>query len=76
MALDLSDGFYSVDKTKLDSKPPASRDWTPEEDAKLNSAVTETPKKKWGKKYKTDWPLVSEKIPDRSRYQCWKRWHV
>jgi hypothetical protein len=53
----------------------ATSNWTLEEDAKLTSAVTNTSKKKWGKKYKADWPTISELIPGRTKNQCYSRWH-
>jgi hypothetical protein len=43
--------------------------WTPEEDAKLKSAVTNTRKKKWGSEYKTDWAAAA----GRTRIQCRSR---
>jgi hypothetical protein len=51
-----------------------SRPWTPEEIAKLTSAVTNTPKKKWGKKYKPDWVAISAQVPGRTRKQCIYKW--
>jgi hypothetical protein len=51
------------------------RIWTFEEDAELTRTVTNTPKKIYGKQYKTDWRDISELIPGRSRNQCWRRWH-
>jgi hypothetical protein len=38
----------------------ATGSWTAEEDAKVNSAFTNTSKKKWGKEYKTDWAAVAD----------------
>jgi hypothetical protein len=49
--------------------------WTPEEDAKLNSAVTNICKKKYGKEYKTDWVAIAALVPGRARNQCCSRWH-
>jgi hypothetical protein len=49
--------------------------WTPKEDAKLKSAVTNTRKKKWGSEYKTDWAAVAALVPGRTRIQCRSRWH-
>jgi hypothetical protein len=48
--------------------------WTAEEDAKLNSAVTNTCQKKWGKEYKTDWAAVAALVPGRAKLQCKNRW--
>jgi hypothetical protein len=48
--------------------------WTPEEDAKLNSAVTSTYKKKCNKEYRTDWVAVAALVPGRSQKQCCNRW--
>jgi hypothetical protein len=52
------------------------RCWTPEEDAKLTSAVTNTLKKKRGKEYKLDWFAISAWVPGRTRVQCRDRWHT
>jgi hypothetical protein len=41
----------------------APRRWTPEEDAKLTSAVTKTRKKKFGKELKVDWVVVAVLVP-------------
>jgi hypothetical protein len=49
--------------------------WRPEEDVKLNSAVTNTCKKKCGKEYKTDWAAVTALVPSRTKKQCWRRWN-
>jgi hypothetical protein len=46
------------------------RRWTPEEDAKLTSAVKTTVKKKHGKEYRTDWVAVAALVPGRSKRQC------
>jgi hypothetical protein len=47
--------------------------WTPEEDAKLNSAVTKTCKKKHGKEY--NWVAIAALVPGRTKGQCKNRWH-
>jgi hypothetical protein len=52
----------------------ASRHWTPEEDTKLTSAVTNTCKKIWGKEYKIDWIAVAALVPGRTQGQCQSRW--
>ncbi len=44
----------------------AIRRWTPEEDAKLTSAVTKTPKKKYGKERNIDWVTVAVLVQGRS----------
>jgi hypothetical protein len=44
--------------------------WTSEEDAKLNSAVTNNRKKKSGKGCRTDWAAVVALVPSRTRSQC------
>jgi hypothetical protein len=49
--------------------------WTYEENAKLNSAVTSTCKKKHGKKYRKDWVAITALVPGRTRDQCRKRWY-
>jgi hypothetical protein len=48
--------------------------WTLGEDAKLTRAVTNTPKKKLGKEYKTDWATVAALVPSRTEVQCRDRW--
>jgi hypothetical protein len=50
------------------------RRWTPEEDAKLTSAITDTFKKKWGKEYKNDWVAIAARVPGRTKVQCSSRW--
>jgi hypothetical protein len=50
--------------------------WTPEQDAKLYSAVTNTScRQKYGKEYRTDWAAVAARVPDRKKSQCYNRWH-
>jgi hypothetical protein len=49
--------------------------WTPEEDAKLNSAVMNTCKMKHGKEYRTNWVAIVALVPGRTRKQCRSRWH-
>jgi hypothetical protein len=52
----------------------ARRRWTPEEDAKLTSAVAKT-KKKWrGKEQITDWVAIAALVPDRTLLPCRNRW--
>jgi hypothetical protein len=51
------------------------RRWTPEEDAKLTSAVTNTPKFKYGKEYNMDWIAISALVPGRTKSMCLKRWN-
>jgi uncharacterized protein (DUF2237 family) len=55
----------------------ATGHWTPEEDAKLYSAFTNTGtcKKKCGKEYKTDWGAITALVPGRTKNQCYDRWH-
>jgi hypothetical protein len=53
----------------------AIRRWTPEEDAKLTSAVTKTPKKKYGKELNIDWVTIAVLVPGRTKLQCRHRWH-
>jgi hypothetical protein len=60
-----------------------ARSWTTDEDAQLTSAVTNTSKKKCGRKrekeygkyYKTDWDAVSALVLGRTKLQCRKRRH-
>jgi hypothetical protein len=47
--------------------------WTPEEDAKLNSAMNNC-KKKHGKEYWTDFAAVAALVPGRTQSQCRRRW--
>jgi hypothetical protein len=51
------------------------RRWTSEEDAKLTSAVTNTPMKKWGKEYKINWDTIAALIPGRTGTQCREKWN-
>jgi hypothetical protein len=48
--------------------------WTLEEDAKLTHAVANTPKKRFGKEYRTDWVAVAALVPGRKKQQCSDRW--
>jgi hypothetical protein len=41
-----------------------------EEDAKLTSTVTNTRKKKWGKKHTMDWVAVAKHVPGRVEERC------
>jgi hypothetical protein len=52
----------------------ARRCWTLEEDAKLIGAVTNAPKKKHNREYKTDWVAVAALVPGRTGKQCGNRW--
>jgi hypothetical protein len=55
---------------------PPYREWIPEEDAKLTSAVKTTGKKKYGEdEYKTDWVAIAVQVPGRTRQQCKDRWY-
>jgi hypothetical protein len=54
---------------------PATGQWTPEEDANLNSAVKNTRKKKYGKEYRIDFKAIAALFPGRTRIQCRQRWH-
>jgi hypothetical protein len=68
--------LVTVTQTNAGASTRASpRLWTLEEDAKLNSAVTNTSKKKWGKEYKTNWDAVAVLVPSRTKSQCRERWH-
>jgi hypothetical protein len=62
------------------SKPRATthvnrHDWTPEEDAELTCAVTNTCKKKPGKEYRIDWVAIAALVPNPTERQCIDRWH-
>jgi hypothetical protein len=49
--------------------------WTPEEDAKLTSAVANTRKTVWGEKRRIDWIEIALLVPGRTKQQCRKRYH-
>jgi hypothetical protein len=49
--------------------------WTPEEDARLNSAVTNTCKSKDGKKCRISWAAVAALVGGRGEQQCRSRWY-
>jgi hypothetical protein len=49
--------------------------WTPEEDAKLTSAITNTRKIMHGKEYRIDWVAITALVPGRAGGQCLSRWH-
>jgi hypothetical protein len=49
--------------------------WTAKEDSNLSSAVTSTPKRKWGKQYMRDWAAIAALFPDRTKHQCRNRYH-
>jgi myb proto-oncogene protein len=48
--------------------------WTPGEDAKLISAVTNTSKKSCGQQYILDWAEIAALVPGRTEKQCRDRW--
>jgi hypothetical protein len=48
--------------------------WTPEEDAKLTSAVSNTCKKKHGKEYQQNWVSIAALVPGRTKKQYLNRW--
>jgi hypothetical protein len=48
--------------------------WTPEEDANLKCAVTNTSKKKWGNEYKIDFAAAAALVSGRTASQCKNRW--
>jgi hypothetical protein len=48
--------------------------WTPKEEAKLNSAVMNTSKKRCGKEYRIYWVTVAALVPGRVE-QCRGRWN-
>jgi hypothetical protein len=53
----------------------ATSRWTPEEDARLNSAVTNTCKSKDGKKCRINWAAVAALVGGRVEQQCRSRWY-
>jgi hypothetical protein len=50
--------------------------WTPQEDATLTSAVTNTHKKKYGNGYRVHWDAVAALVTGRTRKQCVNRWYA
>jgi hypothetical protein len=48
--------------------------WTPEEDAKLTEALSNTCKKKCGNGLKIDWVEIPTLVPGRTNVQCYHRW--
>jgi hypothetical protein len=55
---------------------PASSYWSPEEDAKLKSAVVaKTCQSKCGKQYIKDWVPIAALFPYRTKVQCSSRWY-
>jgi hypothetical protein len=49
--------------------------WTREEDTKLTGAVTNTRKKKCGKRKNMNWAAIAALVPDRTEGQCSSRWY-
>jgi hypothetical protein len=49
--------------------------WTPGEDTKLTTAVTNTFKKKWGQENIIDWVAIAALVPGRTKKQCRHRWN-
>jgi hypothetical protein len=69
-----------ADSDQADADPvtgaPASSYWSPEEDAKLKSAVVaNTCRRKCGKQYIKDWVSIAALFPYRTQVQCSSRWH-
>jgi hypothetical protein len=69
-----ADSYPMMDDVHPNAMARAHRRWTPEEDAKLTSALTNPCKKKRGKEYKTDWVAIATLVPGRTTNQCWHRW--
>jgi hypothetical protein len=63
-ALD-DDDDTNADRVK-DTQPNATGRWTPEEDAKLTSAVSNTCEKKHGKEHRIDYVAVAALVPGRT----------
>jgi hypothetical protein len=70
---DIADSDPVVDMYPSARTTGAIRHWTPEEDEKLTSAIT-TCRKKFGKKFMTDWIAITALVPGRTRQQCHRRW--
>jgi hypothetical protein len=49
--------------------------WTPEEDAKLTSAVAKTKKKCLVMEHRIDWVAIAALVPRRTNLQCQSRWY-
>jgi hypothetical protein len=75
-AADDADSDHVMDTQPNDGATRSTGRWTPEEDVKLTSAITNTCKKKWGKKDRIDWAAVAALVPTRTGKQCWSRWHA
>jgi hypothetical protein len=81
VAMTLSPPANADDDANNDPKPRATSTgatytgrWTPEEDAILTHAVTNTYKKQYGKEWKIDWVAIIPLIPGRTKTQCQNRW--
>jgi hypothetical protein len=62
----------SVTDTQSNKHPRptgATGRWTPEEDADLTSAFTNTCQRKRGKVYNADWVEIAAKVPGRTKIQ-------
>ena len=59
MMLLMADSDHVMDTQPNDGATRSTGYWTPEEDVKLSSAITNTRKKKWGKKDRIDWAVVA-----------------
>jgi hypothetical protein len=71
---DIADSDPVVDMHPSARTTGEIRCWTPEEDEKLTSALTNTCKKKFGKNFMTDWVAITALVPGRTRQQCHRRW--
>jgi hypothetical protein len=74
-AADDDDNNDASTDSVTDTQPNGTGRWTPEEDVKLTSAVTNTCKKKCGKKHRIDWVAVAMLVPHRTRKHCYRRWY-
>jgi hypothetical protein len=64
-----------VTDTQPNAKATRARSsWTAEEDAKLNSAVTNNREQKNNQEHRTNWVAVAALLPDRPKSQCRMRW--
>jgi hypothetical protein len=64
-----------VTDTQPNACVAATGRWAAEEDAALTNAIAKTEKKRWGEEYKIDWVAIAALVPDRTKKQCWQRWH-
>ena len=75
-AVDHADSDPVMDMHPTAGTTQALRCWTREEDAKLTSAVTKTPKKKRGNELRIYWKVIAVLVPGRTKELCRNRWRA